>query len=198
MRPLHFVIALPAEAKPLRQALGLQRDPRCQDLALYRAGPLRLALSGPGRAAAAGAVARLGEEAGAEAALWLNLGIAGHPEQPLGALIRAAAVTCASVRLPLGVAPFADLPAADLYTLDRPRFDYRLPGLADLEGFGFAQALRSRFPGASPLILKLVSDNRHSAPGSIRGRAVEAWVRAALPRILGPLQAFGIPAEACA
>ena len=54
---IHLVVALPAEASPLIERLGLRRDMAGRAMRLYVGDDLRLVVSGVGKVAAAAAAA---------------------------------------------------------------------------------------------------------------------------------------------
>jgi hypothetical protein len=119
-----------------------------------------LVISGPGRIAAAAAVAAVA--ATVPDAAWLNLGIAGHADHPLGSSFLAHRVReVASGRAwypPLVFAP--PCPTAGLTTVDTPCEDFPDDDLYDMEGAGFYEVAGRCAPHELVHCLKVVSDNR--------------------------------------
>ena len=86
--PVGLVTALPAEAKPLNGHYSLIRDNSVKHTPLYRNGTMTLVVSGVGKKAAYDATSRLAELLGDIQAIWINLGIAGHPSRVIGEAVR--------------------------------------------------------------------------------------------------------------
>ena len=175
-RPVNLVVALPAEARPLRRHLGLARDDRVREWPLYRSHRITLLVCGVGMARAAAATRWLGGRQ--PDAAWLNLGIAGHPWRPLGEAVLVERITATGLaggdwRLPL---PATGLPADRLFTLEEPLPDYPFDGLCDMEGAGFYGAALELAPPPRILCLKLVSDNREQPADRISGPLVSDLV----------------------
>ncbi len=182
LKPTELVIALPAEARPLRRALALPRVQTHGDFPLYADGPLRLIVTGPGQRAAAEAVAWLAAQSPRRAcqARWLNLGIAGHARAPLGQ-----AYAIESLTGPDGhtqkTAPPTGLPRASLHSAEQPVNDYPEETLVDMEGAGFHRAASAIAPFEHIHLVKVVSDNRATPARGINGKRCEALVSSLLP-----------------
>lgn len=136
----------PGNVVPDRDALG--------------AGTVALVISAPGRIAAGAAVAAVA--AALPSAAWLNVGIAGHADHPLGSPFLAHRVReGASGRVwypPLVFAP--PCPTAGLTTVDTPCEDFPDDDLYDMEGAGFYEIAGRCAPHELVHCLKVVSDNR--------------------------------------
>ena len=174
---IHLVVALPAEADPLIERLGLQRDPSARASKLYVGEAARLLVSGVGRRAAAEAVESLRRLGSEDDPLWANVGIGAHRSLPLGQLVVVEAVVGAGEDRwqPLAVhAP--DLPTATVVTVDRPQRDLDDDRLYDMEAAGFLPALSSRPPERRIACLKVVSDRGADSPGELTRAQVRALV----------------------
>ena len=82
---IHFVVALPAEGKPLIDRYGLRRRTLRSDYPIYEGNDITLIVSGIGKVAAAAATACLHASTNDHRpGVWLNVGIAGHSQRPVG------------------------------------------------------------------------------------------------------------------
>ncbi len=191
-RPIHIVTALPAEAKPICAHYGLQRRQPDGAYPVYAAGPIHLVLSGVGKARARAATDYLHESSAPGGALWINLGIAGHPNLGIGAAFLAAdVVDAATGRCWTAAFPARPpCPTEKLITLDEPRFDYASNAALDMEGAGFFAAAR-RFASAEQVhCLKVVSDNRDRPGPGIGAKFVHGLIAARLELLDIVIRAF--------
>ena len=158
---LHVVCALKPEARPLLDHFGLRPLPDEPRIYHNADAHISLTLSGIGKSAAAGAVARTHEYFDADRShAWLNLGIAGHADLPVGQAVMVKKVTdaaSAQTWFPSRVFPVT-IPAHDLLTLDEPGSDYR-EELFDMECAGFFRAVSDVATLELAQALKIVSDN---------------------------------------
>ena len=175
MAPIRLVVALPAEAKPLRRHFALRRDQRAS-LPLYRQGDTLLAVCGVGSTAAARAVHWLAahELERAAQALWINVGIAGHPSRSVGEAVLACEIEDQASGGRWLTSPPTQPPCAldRLLTLQQPDPAYRWPGLQEMEAAGFYAAARVHAPAAAVQCLKVVSDNLRQPSHRINGSLV--------------------------
>jgi len=199
---VNLVVAMGCEAAPLLRALALRSLPVeggfrawCDD-----AHETFLLQAGIGRVHAAAGVATLQELSGHPAcSAWLNVGIAGHPEEEIGRVLVAESVHEEAggrvhyPALPAGLA----LGTAPLLTVDRPSKEYRPGFLHDMEGSAFmATALRY---SSTELVhcLKVVSDNRAqplSTAGLSKSR-VESLLELAVEDVVSMVAELRVPAE---
>jgi len=181
--PIHLVTALPAEAKPVSSRFGLERLQAACGFPVYRNRHISLVVSGVGKANSAAAGALLQGLSGCPAnAIWLNLGIAGHCDLPVGQAVLARSITDAasgaSWQLPMEIDP--PCPSVALETLDRPDFDYERSCAFDMEASGFyATALRFS-PPQLVHCLKVISDNREQSGWGISGATVRRLIEGQL------------------
>ena len=171
--PVNLVMALPAEAKPVARHFGLQRDSRATGFPLYRNGSMALAVSGPGQAAAQQATEWLGTRERNEA-IWINLGIAGHPTRPVGQAVLAALVEDGMTGEQWHTAPLPDPPCASdrVVTLNDPDLTYQRDALVEMEAAGFFRAASGLAAPDRIYCLKIVSDNRQQPAHGINGQQV--------------------------
>ncbi len=185
---LRFVVALPAEARPLIERYRLRRDPRHLGFKLFRgaAGDVALIVSGPGKVAAAAATASLHAAAGGgRDAAWLNVGIVGHGERPVGEVVLAHKVrdraTGESWVPPLLFA--APCPTDEVLTVDTVEQDFAEAVAYEMEASGF-YSTACRFAGAEVVhCLKVVSDGPGEAAEALTAAKVQQLVAAALPAV---------------
>jgi hypothetical protein len=177
IRPINLICALPAEAKSIASRLGLARVQPDRGFAHYRGGAVSLLVTGPGKINAAAGTAFLGALGDRRhEAVWVNLGVAGHAERSVGAVLLANRVTDASsgqVWYPnlLQVPPCG---TDSLLTLERPDASYPHAGMVDMEASGFFPTA-CRFSGIELVqVLKVVSDNRRSPVRGLSGKQVRA------------------------
>jgi nucleoside phosphorylase len=177
--PVNFVVALPAEAKPIAAFFDLRRQAPHGDFPVYRGGSVSLVVSGVGKAAAAAATEFLhGLDGAQDKPIWINLGIAGHGDLPIGEALLARSITDAASGSRWHPPLMVDLPlrTENLITLDQPAFDYGRSAAFDMEASGFLPtALRFTRPELVHCF-KVVSDNRDSPAGAINRKRVSAWI----------------------
>ena len=90
----NLVVALQAEARPIIEALDLVQDRPAGMFPVYCNGGLSLVVSGIGRAYCAAAVMHLFHRTAQHVdQAWLNVGIAGHQQVPIGSALLASRVT---------------------------------------------------------------------------------------------------------
>ena len=177
--PVHLVTALPAEAKPVTSHFGLKRlQPGC-GFPVYRDRHISLVVSGVGKTNAAAASALLYALNGCPAnAIWINLGIAGHRDLPLGEAVLAHSVTDAATgetwQLPVNILP--PCPSVSLETLDQPNFDYTRRSAFDMEASGFYATAVRFSPPELVHCLKVVSDNREQSGRDINAAMVRRLI----------------------
>ena len=176
----NFVVALPAEAKPLIAHFGLKRLQPDGRFPIYQKGAVTLVRSGVGKAAAASATQFLLNHHPQKKSIWINLGIAGHATRQTGDMILAQCTLDADSRqqwiMPSGLNPPCEL--EELTTLGQPEFNYSQPGAFDMEAAGFLSAL-----GGNGYCLKIISDNRHNPGHGIKAKWVSHLISKQLDNI---------------
>ena len=176
---VNLVVALPAEAKALNQLLGLRRLQPDAQFPLYTATAIALTLCGPGVEAAREAVAFLKQLSGNQTAVWLNIGIAGHPELPVGEALLASRVSSQSTGSQWRLSPpsGADCITGEVISFAQPCHDYIRNAACDMEAAGFVDAaLEFAAPGRVQ-VLKIISDNRSHPASEINGKMVKQLIQ---------------------
>ena len=165
---LRLVVAVHPEARPLVDRYRLRRDSDSRfpvydgELELDDTRhAVSLIVSGVGKAAAAAATGYLAASRPAAMAVWLNVGIAGHRDQSIGAAYAVHRIRDAGAQrnfFPSLVGCRMD--SRPLTTVDRPERDFDSEELYDMEGSAFYEAALNFSPTELIQCLKIVSDNR--------------------------------------
>lgn len=184
--PIHLLVALPAEAKPLIRAFDLKRLQPDDSTPRYGRGSLTLALSGPGPQAADTAVRMLQRLHGDARCCWINLGIAGHAQLAAGACLLAEGVSDTLTGEYWALNPLRDLPATTIGPLRCVReteTEFGISAGYDMESAAIARALVG-FGALSRLqILKVISDNPNQPNQRINGKMVNGLMEQHLPTL---------------
>lgn len=172
---IHFVVALPCEARPLIDRFRLQGR-QASGFRLYEGEKARLIVSGVGKTAGAAATAYLQASSGGNGQhAWLNVGVAGHATRAIGEGLVAHGITDAASGKrwypPLVIPPPSQ--TDELVTVDRPSADYGpRNALYDMEAAGF-YATATRFTTAELVhCYKVVSDNREAPATEVSAKHV--------------------------
>ncbi len=189
---LRFVVALGAEARPLIERYRLRREPDEHAFAIYRRDEVALAVSGIGKAASAAATSYLHLVTGAmRHAAWLNVGIAGHRQRPVGEAVMAHKIRdAASGRAwyppRIAVSPKSDGISDEVVTVDRPETKFGEAVAYEMEASGFYDTA-CRF-ASSELVqcLKVVSDG----PGTKVAELTAAKVASLVERQLSAVESL--------
>ncbi len=177
---INLVVALPPEAKPVNQHLGLLRDNHHDQYRLYHHGRISLVISGPGTDAAAAATNWLhGINGHRQDDIWINLGIAGHPDHQVGQIFLASRIEDMRNGHVWPLQPREDLPcpSEQLVTVTQPDTGYGMDALLEMEAAGFyCSALKHTTPD-NIYCLKVVSDNRKQPAHMLNGKMVSQLIR---------------------
>lgn len=176
---LHFMVALPCEAKPLIQHYQLSRRMDETVFPIYQNSSITLTVTGVGKTAmAAGTAYTYAVFGRLRMGIWMNIGVAGHPEFPIGQPCLVHKVTDWDGDRSWYPPLLSKLPCdtESLITVSRPETVYRQTALYDMEGSGF-YGTACRFT-TSELVqcFKIVSDNRHFTAESVRAGYVAELV----------------------
>jgi len=158
---LRFVVALPAEARPLVDRFGMALASE-SPFPVYRGPEAWLAVSGHGKAAAAAATAYLHlASVGALGRAWLNVGLGGHGQRTLGEGVVAHKISDAAS----GASWYPQIvidspsPTVPVLTVERVEEEYSPPWIYESEAAGFFPTA-CRFSVAELVhCYKVVSDN---------------------------------------
>lgn len=186
--PVHLVVALQSEARPILDRYRLERARGTEPFAIYRGDGIRLVCSGVGRASVAAAVTALfWFERRPSARAWLNLGIAGGALYDDGSVAAPGDVRIASRLLaPEGETFYPpllfDLPApiTTVRSVDRVERSYASPGLYEMEATGFVETASRFSPADLVQVMKVVSDTPEHPVERIHPKAIEERIAARL------------------
>lgn len=186
---LRFVVALPAEARPLVDRFSMVLASEAP-FPVYRGQEAWLILSGHGKAAAAAATAYLHlASGGAPGRAWLNVGLGGHGQRPLGEGVVAHKVSDAAS----GVSWYPQLvvdsprPTLPVFTVERVEEEYSPPWIYESEAAGFFPTA-CRFSVAELVhCYKVVSDNPDA---TLSRRRSNAAIEELIARNLEDVEAF--------
>lgn len=159
---LRFVVALQAEARPLVERFGFAPLAESHAFHVYRGERGWAIVAGPGKVAAAAGTAYLHLLSGGEPGhVWLNVGIGGHCQRPVGDALIAHKIQDAASGVSWYPPLVVDLPCptASVLTVERVEEEYTLPWVHDGEAAGFYPTA-CRF-STSELVqsFKVISDN---------------------------------------
>ena len=180
---IHFITALPAEARPLIEHFRLHDRQTGSGFPVYRNDGMALSVSGPGKVAAAAATASLAAHGSTPAtAAWLNIGIAGHATHAVGRGIlvnRISDQATGKSWYPPQLID-ADMPRDSLQTVDIPETGYTGDTLYDMEASGFFP-VACRYASAELVqCFKVISDNREQAASGITAQFCERLIASQL------------------
>ncbi len=177
---INLIVALPAEAKPINQHLGLVRDNRHIQYPLYRKGDISLVISGYGAQNSAMATTWLHQTNEFRPdAIWINVGIAGHPSHAVGTSLLANEIvdtTTGNIWV-LEVDDMTNLQSERIFTLDQPDTGYSRDGMIDMEAAGFYRSALECTTSDRIHCLKVISDNRDNPTNNLNGRLVSQLIR---------------------
>jgi len=176
-----WVVALRSEAAPLIAHHRLRSYPRATPWPLYTSfdGEMALVISGVGRAASAAASGWLGGYLRPPAhAAWINVGIAGHSQGPIGrTLVADRVVERATGRAWYPPAPAGSTLAGDtVFTVDQPERDFSEVGAYDMEAAAFLAAAGRWCTAELAQVVKVISDTPEAPPTALDRRTVEKLI----------------------
>jgi adenosylhomocysteine nucleosidase len=189
----HFVVALPAEARPLISHYRLKRRQGDDAFAIFDRDGISLTVSGIGKAATAAAVGYTHVLYGRRRqAVWLNVGVAGQRDAPLGSVWLGHKITDAASERSWypGICFRAHCGSAEIRTVARPETTYAADCLYDMEASSFFESASRFATGELVHTLKVISDNRHSTIDAIDPAHVSGYVEGAIEIILHTKQAL--------
>ncbi len=175
-----FVVALRAEATPLIQHYRmLPEEDSGRAFPIYRSQRQTLVIAGVGKIRAAAATAVLASKLPSNASdAWINIGIAGHRDRPLGELVVAHTVTdhaSGKRYFPPRLGAF-DLTSTAIRTVDRPETEFEADDVYEMEASGFVETALRFATGELVQCLKIVSDNRSSGTATITRESIHDLV----------------------
>jgi len=174
---INLLVALPAEAKPLIQALSLKRIQPDGPCPLYAGDGINLALSGVGRDAMTKAIHYLNDRS-EDKCRWLNVGIAGHATLALGESLLASSVIDTLSGRQWQLQPVVGLLVNQgvLCCVSEPESVYAQAMGYDMESGGFALTLSTLGLLDHAQVLKVISDNPQQPAERINARIVSQLI----------------------
>jgi len=160
---IHIICALKPEAIPVVDYFDLKLEKTTGHLKVYHNDNtgISLTISGVGKAASASAVQFTYDYfTNTETDAWINLGIAGHLDLPIGQAVLIKKISDAATQQTWYPSIIMDtvLPVHELLTLEKPGKDYKRE-LFDMEGAGFFQSARRLTALELIQLIKVISDN---------------------------------------
>ena len=172
-----WVVALRPEANALIKKLNLKSFSNHLNFPIYinRKNGHALVISGVGAIKSAVATMYLNNTFNpGQFVAWINIGIAGHFQGPVGTLFQAIKV----VNNDNGKSFFPGLrfsklaKAAELYTVSSPENEFTLPVLYDMEAAGFCEIAPSLSCNELTFVLKIVSDTSEQSQSLITKKVI--------------------------
>jgi nucleoside phosphorylase len=181
-----LVLAMREEAQPLISHLSLQRCKSTSLFPVFHNARTWLTICGVGKANAAAAVTELFHIIGHQRdAVWLNIGIAGHPDLPIGTLRSAHSVLdyASGQRWYPPQVLLNEVASSALTSVDAPETTYPDDSLYDMEGAGFCAAALRCSTAEAVQCLKIVSDNREHGTDRLSPEVITELVASQLDAI---------------
>ena len=181
------MVALPCESAPIRERYGLRRvESKLFPVYSSDDGLHWLVESGIGRTNAAAATLHLHHLSGViGAAIWVNVGVAGHADAPVGTLYRvnqAREVSSNRVHYPTRVYR-CDIPSGALNTVDQVARHLEPDTLYDMEGATFLDLASRLSTQELVLCFKVVSDHGGDLTDFPKPDTVSEWIAGHLEAI---------------
>lgn len=158
---MNLIVALSAEAKPIVEYLGLQKYSLDSPFTLFHNEKYQLIVSGIGKQNMAHAISFLHGRKTYKNAPWLNIGLAGHGNAPLGKAFQIAQFSDQENEQK-GYPPQVYLtPIAKTFlkTCNEPSVEYKKDTAYDMEGSAFFKAAYRYSVSELVQSIKIISDN---------------------------------------
>ena len=181
---INILFALNAEAKPIRQALGLKSIQDSAPWRCYANDKYRLVVTGTGHLNMAMATSWLYGAYG-PASLWVNIGSAGHKDAEVGRVVLANKIEEGLSRETSLIPVLSSgLPLASVKTLDSVQKAFPDDAFYDMEAAGFIQATRRVTDRERAHVIKVVSDNGLESTERLDEKQLETIIESATAEIL--------------
>ena len=186
---IRFVVALYSEAKPLIAHYKLSLVPG--PFRMYSGGQAAVVVSGIGKAAAAAATTYLHTKLGEpKDGIWLNIGIAGHRDRPVGEVVVAhEIVDNGSGKRWKTALPNVSLPQEAVVTVDQAEDHFKVDAAYEMEATGFYQTALLFSPIEAVQCVKVISDNRVSRRHHLKAKDIEKLIKSAIDTIIPLVEA---------
>jgi len=171
---INLLVALQAEAGPIIRHFGLNGLPAVAGFHRYGNADINLLVTGVGPVAMASGVTVLGLESAMTPAAWINVGIAGHADLPIGTPLLASKITDLSSGL-CWYPPQAlqlEIPRCEVKTVATPAQQYPADAAIEMEASGFYPTACRFATGERVQCLKVVSDNRDNPPTQLNAAVI--------------------------
>lgn len=179
--PVNIVVAHALEAKALIPMLHLQPFQTTSRFVQYgNSNNLHLIVSGIGRAAMEAAITDLSQQQANEEGqirAWLNIGIAGHSQAPLGGAWLGNKITCQVS----GVSAYppqliAHIDSGAVITVDEPERTYPEDAAYEMEAFSFFEQATKYSTAELVQVFKIISDNLENPIEKLDFKNVPNWI----------------------
>lgn len=191
--PVNIVVAHGLEAKALVKMLGLERNKASSDFVEYsNANGQHLLVSGIGKAAVAAAVTHLGEQQvsdDGEIRAWLNIGIAGHRDAPLGSGWLGNKITDQCSGASAYPPQLIDgIEKGGVVTVDEPENAYPLDAAYEMEAYSFYAEATKYSTAELVQVFKIISDNLENPLSGIDLQRVPGFMALQAPQIVSLIE----------
>lgn len=191
---IHILTALACEARPLIARFGMEPIPAARPFRVFEGEGIALIVSGMGKLAAAAAVGfgyAYGD--GGRNQAWLNVGVGGCADRPIGQGVLAHRVTDEATGRSWfpGLAFEFPCPSETIRTVDRPETDFADSSVYEMEASGFCSAAGRLTTAELVHCYKVVSDTRDTALDEASPKKIQGLIEDRLDEIasiVGSLQ----------
>jgi len=199
--PVNIIVAHALEAKALVSLLRLTRDRDSSSFVQYRnANQLHLLVTGMGKGAVRSGVCYLGERQSndkGEVRAWLNVGIAGHRDAPLGSAWLGNKLTDLSTGSRAYPPQLVEgVPVGAVVTVDTPETAYPLDAAYDMEASAFYAEATKHSPAELVQTFKVISDNLANPISEIDLKSVPEMITQQHPQLVSLLEGLASLAKA--
>ena len=194
---MNFVCALLPEAIPLIEDLGLQKQRLVSPFALFKNESHQLVITGMGKQNIATAIGFLHGIAPNKHTPWLNFGLAGHGNAPLGTACQIIKCTDTTTQKSFYPPPIfsTKLTKTILHTCDQPSTEYQAETAYDMEGSAFFETATRFCPRELVQSVKIISDNPESPLSHFDKSKVASLITPSIPIIKKLIEEMEIIAE---
>jgi len=198
--PVNIIVAHALEAKALVSMLKLKRDIESEGFVQYsNANKLLLLVSGMGKDAVTTAVAYLAERQAndnGQVRAWLNIGIAGHRDAPLGSAWLGNKLTDFSAQSSAYPPQLLEgIRVGAVVTVDTPENAYPLDAAYDMEASAFYSEATKYSPAELVQTFKVISDNLANPISEIDLKSVPGLIAEQQTQLVSLLEGLASLAE---